>query len=513
MQNVTITRQGYERLLHLEKEVSRLQDAVDFLTNAHRLGQVKRFGSSSEQSQYDQISLFNEAEFTADTSVPEPEMTEVKAYHRKTARTRKESLPEDLPVETIEYVLQGEEAQCPQCACAMETIGKHVRETLKIIPAQALIRREIQYTYVCPCCEKEACKTPVKKAGMPPALLSGSIASAESVAQIMVQKFVMGSPLYRQEQEWGRQGLPLSRQTMSNWLLSCSERYLKAVYDLLHQRLLREEILHADETTLQVLREEGKAAQSKSYMWLYRTGKHTLHPIVLYEYQPDRKGRRPVDYLQGFEGYLHTDGYSGYRVLPKSIVLVGCLAHARRKFDEALKSMPSSSQADSLAWKGKQYCDRLFLLEREWAKLSAEDRYKGRQEKSVPLLSEFYTWLRSLNVSSRSIFGKAVTYCIQQEIYLRRYLLDGRLEISNNLAERSIKPFVTGRKNFLFANTARGATASAVIYSLIETAKANQINPYEYLLFVLKKAPSMDLKNHPEQAQFLLPEAFKNRGS
>lgn len=255
---------------------------------------------------------------------------------------------------------------------------------------------------------------------------------------------------------------------------------------------------------MQVLREPGKPAQSKSYMWLYRTSGDTEQPIVLYEYQPDRKAIRPAEFLKGFSGYLHTDGYSGYHNLPNSITVVGCWAHARRKFDEALKALPAKDRKGSLALRGKRYCDALFTIEEQLKSCPAEKRHQKRQELAKPVLDEFAAWLSILKAAPKSALGKAVYYLQEQWPYLTHYLRDGRLEISNNRAERSIKPFVIDRKNFLFANTPKGAQGSAVMFSLIETAKENGLDPYRFLSYVFDAAPNMDLDN-PEQLEQLLP--------
>lgn len=322
----------------------------------------------------------------------------------------------------------------------------------------------------------------------------------------MTQKFVSGVPLYRQEQEFKRNGILLSRQTMSNWLLKSTEDWLKPVYVKLHELLRRREVLHADETTLQVLHEPGKTAQSKSYMWLYRTGSDAEMPIVLYDYQPDRRGKRPKEFLDGFKGYLHTDGYAGYHSeLPEDVVIVGCWAHARRKFDEALKGLAEKGRADSLALKGKQYCDKLFRIERTLKDLSSENRQEERRKQAQPVLDAFSAWLKSANPAPKSGTGKAVHYALEQWEYLERYLLDGRLEISNNRAERSIKPFVIDRKNFLFANTARGADGSAVMFSMIQTALENGLNPFAWLTYLFRTAPNLDMDD-PEQLKILLPD-------
>lgn len=505
METVTISQIEYEEYQAQKEQIASLQQQIDFLMAQMRLARRKQFGASSEKSEYDQLCLFNEAEATADEHAAEPDVSEVRAHHRKKAAQSLGNLPEELPVEIVEHTLPEDEQVCPQCGDKLHVIGRNVREVLKLIPAKAVIERHIQYVYGCRDCEKNACAVPIMKAKADPPLIKGSIASAEAVAQLMTQKFVMGAPLYRQEQEWKRNGILLSRQTMSNWLLKCTDDYLMPIYDRLHERLVRYEVLHADETTLQVLHEPGKPPQSKSYMWLYRTSGDAGPPIVLYEYQPDRRAERPREFLKGFRGYLHTDGYSGYHCLLDGITIVGCWSHTRRKFDEALKGLPEKARAGSLALRGKQYCDRLFALERKFAGLRAEERRQKRDEHSKPVMEEFFRWLQALNASTKSAFGSAVHYALEQRGYLSRYLLDGRLEISNNRAERSIKPFVIARKNFLFANTPHGARGSAVMYSLIETAKENGLNPYEYLVYILKAAPSLNMGD-PEQLNMLMPE-------
>jgi len=297
----------------------------------------------------------------------------------------------------------------------------------------------------------------------------------------------------------------LSRQTMSNWLIKATEDWLEPIYDVLRELLCLRDVLHADETTLQVLREPGKAAQSKSYMWLYRTGGEDAHPIVLIEYQPDRKTKRPAEFLKDFKGYLHADGYDVYHKLPDHIVIVGCWAHARRRFDELLKSLPENDRAGSSSLMGKRYCDKLFELERAFSDLKPNERLEKRSELSKPLVTEFFEWINSLKATPKTGIGRAAHYALSQKKYLERYLLDGRLEISNNRAERSIKPFVIDRKNFLFANTPRGAKASAIMYSMIETAKENGLNPFSYLTYIFTHAPNMDIRNNPDALERLLP--------
>lgn len=484
---VTIPAEEYEAL---KANAQQLQQQVDYLLEQVRLARRRQFGASSEKSEYDQINLFDEAETYAMPLAAEPELCEVEKHVRHKRGARSDRLPEDLPVEIVEHVLSEEDQVCPVCKEPLHVMGKEtVRRELKLIPAKAVIVEHVRYTYACRNCEKTGIDVPVIKAPMPEPVMKGSFASPEAVAHLMTQKFVLGVPLYRQEQDFARQGILLSRQTMSNWLIRCSKTWLEPIYELLKRQLLTRDVLHADETTVQVLREPGKAAQSNSYMWLYRTSGDAEHPIVIYEYQPDRKKQRPKDFLDAFKGYLHTDGYAGYHSLPEEITVVGCWAHARRKFDEALKLVPQGKRGNSGPLIGKRFCDKLFAMEKEWAELSSKERLEKRRELATPVLDEFSAWLKHQH-PTKSAFGKAVSYVQTQWMYLVRYLLDGRLEISNNRAERSIKPFVISRKNFLFANTPGGAKSSAVIFSLIETAKENGLNPYEYLRFLFQTLPN-----------------------
>lgn len=508
---VTISRAEYDSL---KSQNDQLSQQVDWLLEQLRLAQKKRFGASSEKVHEElmgQLSLtFNEAEAYAAPPGTKAE-TAVAAHTRSKRSSRvEEVLPENVPVEVVEHRLSDAELECPICGETMREIGKEVRRTLEIIPAQVRIREDRYYTYACRKCQEEGTETPVEKVEKGPAVIPGSYASPRSIAYIMTQKFLLAVPLYRQEQDWDRQGVKLSRQTMSHWLLWAAERWLEPVYDVLHRQLVGRQILHADETTLQVLREPGKKAQTKSYMWMYRTGGDAEQPIVLYEYQPSRNSEHAEKFLGGFSGYLHADGYPGYHRLPGNIRVVGCWAHARRKFDEALNALPPGKREGSAALAGSQYCNDLFAWERQFAALSPEERYTQRLEKEKPILDALLSWANSISgsVAPKSALGKALYYLREQWPYLVRYLEDGRLELSNNRAERSIKPFVIGRKNFLFANTPLGAKGSAVIYSLIETAKENGLDPYRYLLWILEQAPKIS-RTDKLWAEKLLPANFQ----
>ena len=495
----------------LKAKVCELEALLKFYEEQFRLAKHRQFGASSEKSIYDQPNLFNEAEATADENVAEPELNEVKRHYRKRRRLVHEQLPDNLPVEVVEHDLEASEQICPVCGGGMHVMGREKRRELVIIPAQAKIVEHVRKVYACRDCEHDECGVPIRKAPMDEPVIKGSFASPEAIAQIMTQKFVMGAPLYRQEQEWQRNGIMLSRQTMSNWLLKATEAWLEPIYEALREIMFTHyDVLYADETTLQVLREPGKTPQSKSYMWLYMTGDYNIRnvklnrPIILYEYQPDRKAKRPADFLRDFKGYLHTDGYEAYHGLPQ-VTVAGCWAHARRKFDEAMKTLPAPERENSLSARGKRYCDALFDLERQFAELTPAERLQKRRELSAPLAAEFFVWADSVSGMSQTPLGKAARYALKQRVYLERYLEDGRLEISNNRAERSIKPFVIDRKNFLFANTPRGAKASAIMFSIIETAKANGLNPYAYLTYVFKNAPNWDICNNITRLEMLIP--------
>lgn len=510
-EQIVISKAEYESLLATN---ARLSQAVQSLEEQLRLARIQRFGSKSEQSKYDDGSeqlgmemVFNEAEFYADltgNSAPEPEVVVTKTVKPKKHATNNDKLPENVEVEVVVRDVPEADRICPQCGEEMRKIGEDVVRRLKIVPAKVVVVETHLPRYACANCEKNDVTTPVVSESAD-AFLPGSMATPEAVAWVAVQKYVMCSPLYRLEQELQRMGVQLSRQTMSKWLSLTCRKYLAPVYELLRKRVQSADICHADETTLQVLHEPNRTPQQKSYMWLFRTGKYAEHPAVVYEYHETRKAEHPKTFFKDYKGYVHTDGYAGYHDLPEAVTVVGCWAHARRKFDEALKVISVNDRASSKPAKGKRYCDALFALEEKWKDLPPEERFELRQAQARLILDEFHQWLTGLRRSDKNAFGKAVGYTLEQWPWLCNYLKDGRLEISNNLGERSIKPFVMGRKNFLFANTPSGAKDSAILYSLIETAKAADVDPYKYLVHILTLAPLLNLHDEHE-VEKLLPE-------
>ena len=492
---------------HLENTIKDLQSQVNNLTEMVMLLRKEKFGPSSEKTpkQVDgQLSLFNEAEVEADASVPEPISKEVKGYVRNNPKTKREEIIKDLPVREILCETAKEEQYCGHCNSALRPIGKEVvREELEYIPAKLQIVRYVRMSYECPRC-KHTERPFIKKALTPTSLMNHSLASPSSVANVMYQKYVNSVPLYRQEKEWERMGLSLSRATMANWVIRCSQDYLMPVVEHLQKKLLERDIVHCDETPVQVLKEEGKKPQTKSYMWLYRTGDDGKPPVILYDYQPSRNGDHAVVFLKDFEGFVHSDGYSGYNKLT-SITRCGCWAHLRRKFIEAIPKKTGTDEPLTNAEIGRDYCNQLFEIERDLKHLSPEDRRLKRLELEKPILEAFWCWLENLNVLNGSALGKAVTYAKNQKKYMENYLLDGRCSISNNAAENAIRPFTVGRKNWLFADTPKGASASAAVYSIIETAKANGLNVYTYLEYLLLNMPDTNWRNNPEELDMLMP--------
>ncbi|NLD50221.1 MAG: IS66 family transposase [Clostridiaceae bacterium] len=483
----------------IQNEKAELLAKLNWFEEHFRLNQHRLYGRSSEQTIHpEQQTLFNEAEAldAVKPSVPEPTVEEITYKRKKKQKGHREEMLKDLPVEVIEHKLPKEEQLCDVCGNQLHEMSVEISRELEIIPPQIKVIENRRTVYACGCCEENEITTPVITAPMPKRALPGSIASAATIAHVMTQKYMFGVTLYRQETYWKQLDIEISRQTMANWLILASTRWLSIIFERMHQFLLQYDIICADETTLQVLHEPGRPASSESYMWLYRTGRDGP-PIVLFEYQTTRARKHPQNFLQGFKGYLCTDGYQSYDGLA-DVINVACLAHARRKFDEALKSLPKEVRDKTCAAKeGLDFCNRLYRVEHEFEDVTPEERYVGRLEKSKPILDEFYKWLKYQRprITPKSTTGIAVNYCLNQWDKLNNYLLDGRLYCDNNISERSIKGFAIARKNFLFCNTPNGATASAMIYSMIETARANDLKPFEYLTYLLKTLPNVDVKD------------------
>jgi transposase len=318
-----------QKTAKLEQQNAELTTKLTWYEEQFRLAQQKRFGASSEKTHPDQLelNLFNEVEVLTTPASEEPDIETV-TYSRKKSAGSREAKLDHFPVETITYALPEEEQACSCCGGALHAMSTETRNEIAIIPAEVKVTRHVRQVYACRHCEREEIRTPIVTAPMPKPVYPGSLASPSILAHVMSQKYVDSQPLYRQEQQFARLGLTISRQTLANWMIYGANQWLTLLTDRMREHLLNQDILHADETTLQVLREPGKSAETKSYLWLYRTGRE-VPPIVLYDYQPSRGGEHPRNFLKGFSGYLHVDGYSGYHKV-SGVKLVGCWAHARR---------------------------------------------------------------------------------------------------------------------------------------------------------------------------------------
>ncbi|MGS0827499.1 IS66 family transposase [Shewanella sp. 0m-8] len=475
-----IILQQQNKLLHLEEQF--------------RLAQQKQFGKSAE-GHSGQGELFNEVEVEAETLEPD-EIVEVSKPPRK--KPVRKPLPVDLPREVMTHDISAADKICDCCGGDLHQMGEEKSEKLEFVPAQVKVIEHVRLKYSCRACDKQNTEVKIKIAPVPASPIPKGIATASLLSQIITSKYQYGLPLYRQESMFKQYGIELSRKTMADWMMRCSE-LLQPLVDKLREVLLQQAVIQADETTLNVLKEE----KATCYMWLYVTGtdgpnNHAMPNIVLYDYQASRAGQCAVDFLDGFDGYLQVDGYAGYG--KTQAVLAGCWAHARRKFKEAEIAQPKGKTGKA-NWALNQI-QKLYRVEILNKDSSHEIRRQQRQLHSQPLLDELHRWLEKsqLHVPPKSSLGKAIFYSLNQWPNLTRYLEDGRLKIDNNRAERAIKPFVIGRKNWLFANTANGARASAMLYSMIESAKSNGLTPFDYLMHCLEQ---LSLK--PEEVEHLLP--------
>ena len=460
-----------------------------------------------------------------DDSQTEKKSVTVKEHKReRKPKATREELYANLPITEIICPVKDEDRYCDWCNAEMVPVtSKFVREEICITPAKIERIHYLQEVLICPECHKD--QDGSFKAGVvPKSLFLHSPASASAVAYVIFDKGFMGLPYYRMETAFKQLGARIPRETLANWCILAAKKYLLPVFNRLHKELLKRDIIHADETTCQVLREDGREAQSTSYMWIYSTGTDGLPGIVLYEYQPGRGGAYPQEFLSGFHGKLQCDGYQGYNKVD-DVQLICCSAHARRKFYEALPAEkkktiklldvnsretikePEIPQKDLEKYIpaeiGVAYFNKLFYLERTYKDLSPEERQAKRIEQEVPIWENFFGWLGTLHPTNGSKLEKAVNYAQNHKDTLQGYLQDGRCELSNNKAERNAKSYAVGRKNFLFHTSVNGAIASSVIYSLVETAKANNLNVFQYIYTLLLYMPGY--KDKSEGIEQLMP--------
>ena len=514
-----------EILLTIQRQLTMLQSTIDSLREQsrqkdeeiERLRQIilnlqrTQFGQRSEKRTYvlddgnQQLSLFDTPEKSEEKSNPEPSQNPekeicVSGHSRKKKRTPEE-LCATLPVEERIVDLPDEE-KANANGQALVCIGQeYIRTELVLERAKAKVVKHYRKVYADRQLEQETGYSEVFKPVMPPPLLAHSYASASVVTDVLMKKYVDAMPLYRQEQMWKRMGVELKRGTMANWVIQVADLYLRPFWKRIRSELLTQSTIHADETVMQVLKEKGKPATSESRMWVYSSAKRADIQLRCFEYRESRSGKWAKTFLEGFSGVLITDGYSGYNKV-QDAKRAGCWAHMRRKW---LEAMPEGADAKTCkAAQGYEFCNRLFELERQFEGLTAEERLIQRKEKSGPILEAYWTWLNTIARPTGKL-KDAVTYAQNQKAHLSAFLEHGEIEISNNQVENAIRPFVVGRKGWLFADTPQGAEASAIIYSLMETAKANSLRLDDYLLHLLSIMPERAEQNKDFKMDDLLP--------
>ena len=441
----------------------------------------------------------------------DPELLSRTLHPRKKKATHEE-LFKGLTVHKQVIPLAEEDKICPVCGTPMKRIGEeYVRRELVFTPARCEIYEYYTESYGCPICKEgkgDTEKAVIIKSKAAPALIGKGPASPSTVAWTIYQKYANGLPLYRQEKDWKEYGAAISRTTLANWIIYSAEHYFQPLHDYFHRQLLQREFLMADETRVQVLKESGRSAESQSFMWLFRTGEDGQPTILLYGYTPTRSGSNAADFLNGFRGYLETDGYQGYNKV-SGIKRCSCWAHIRRYFVDAI---PKGKQLDynQPAVQGVHYCDRLARLESTITSKCGADHEKRKQmrlEKEKPVLEAFWAWVDSQHPTRNTRLDKALTYVKNRRETSMTYLEDGRCSFTNNLSENAIRPFTLGRKNWLFSDSVEGAQASAITYTMVEMAKAHNLNIYGYLSYILEQRP--DESWNDEQLAELAPWSEK----
>lgn len=487
----------------IQQERDNFKEQVDYLTK-------KLFGSSSEKGACDipgQMNLFNEAESEMDPAAETSDQlvaTEKPEKPDRKKRSTNEERLKGIPLKKVMLEPDAADLTCSKCGGEMVPIGtEFVRRELKIIPARATVIEYYSVNYACKSCRQNDVTPTIIKGKDGKAHMMYGMASASTVAWVVYQKFCNGMPLYRIEQDLGRLGAKISRATLANWVIKNSEAFFAPMYGFFRRKLLERDLAMADETPVQVLHEPERRAQTRSYMWLFRSGEDGDFPIIIYKYSETRAGDTAVDFLDGFRGYLMCDGYSGYNKV-KTAKRLACWAHIRRYLIDAI---PKGKQLDYAqpAVQGVMYTNQLFDIEdkirQKYKTFDAIKEARLKQEK--PIIEGFLSWLERQDPIRNSRLDKAVTYIRNRKDHLASYLDDGRCSFSNNLSENCIRPFVVGRKGWLFCDTPAGAQASAMAYTMVEMAKANKVNVYHYLTFLFDHQPNAQMTD--EELEQLAP--------
>ena len=482
----------------LTKELRELNQKMQVLMEQMVLANKNRFGRSSEKMEIENqicfkevdgnIVLFNEAEAVCNLDAQEPEDLEIKPVRKSKTIGKKADDMAGLPVNIINHYLSEEELIAEFGENGWKQLLDAISKRYHLIPAKVEVDEHHVGVY--------ASKTDghIVKAPHPKALLHGSAVSPSLAAAVMNGKYVNAVPLYRLEQEFTRYGLSITRQNMANWMIRLGEEYLAVLYDYLHEKLYGYHVIQADETPV-LVNHDGRPAGSKSYMWVYRSGHlYQDKQIVLYDYHKTRNSSHPKEFLKDYSGICVTDGYQVYHQMEKEqedLRIAGCWVHARRKFDEAMNVLPKEQQKKSDAYLVMKQIQAIYREEGKLKELSADERLEQRQLVVKPLVDALFVYLKKQNptVPATGQLRKAYTYILNQEKYLRVFLEDGEVPIDNNASERAIRGFCIGKKNWQMIDTINGAKASAIIYSIAETAKANNLKPYDYFEHILNEIP------------------------
>mgnify|MGYP003212261453 FL=1 len=493
---IQLLLQQQEQLEAITKELHASNEKMQLLMEQVILGKQNRFGRSSEKMEDANqicfrevdgtIVFFNEAEAVCDLNEAEPDDLEPKSSKQLKRKGKKESDLSGLTVRRIDHYLSEEELEIEFGVHGWKQLPDAISKKYHFTPAKVEVEEHHIGVY--------ASKTDehMVKADHPKALLHGSLVSPSLGAAIINGKYVNAVPLYRLEQEFQRYGLQITRQNMANWCIRLAEEYLSVLYEHLHEELYSYHVIQADETPV-LVNHDGRKAGFKSWMWVYRSGHlYRDRQIVLYEYQQTRNASHPREFLKGYDGICVTDGYQVYHTLEKELeelTIAGCWVHCRRRFDEALKLIPKPSQKESNAFLLMKQIQAIYREEGKLNDLSSNERLKQRQAVIKPLVDAFFVYLKTINVSKKDKFGDAVGYALNQEKYLRVFLTDGDVPIDNNASERAIRGFCIGKKNWQMIDTIHGTKSSAIIYSIVETAKANNLKPFDYVQHLLEEIP------------------------
>ena len=497
------------QLQDIDKKLQLLLEQVAVLNN-------NRFGKSSEKLDTENqicfmevdgnIVFFNEAEAVASLE-EDYEEDEARPRGKKTKGKRKMDI-QGLPVNSVEHKMSEEELIAEFGKDGWYELEDEVYRRYSFTPMRVEIEEHHVGVY------KSKKDNHFKKADHPAYLLRNSLVSPSLLAGVWNAKYVNATPLCRQEQEFRRMGINIDRADMAHWTILCAERYLSIFYDYLHKKLYDYHVLQADETPVLVSK-ENRTSGDKHYMWVYRTGKmYANRQIVLYDYQPSRNASHPREFLEKFRGVCVTDGYQVYHTIEKEredLRIAGCWAHARRRFDEAVKALPKDKQKSSLAYLALKQIQAIYGEDNKLADESAEERLKHRQLTVKPLVDAYFTWAKQnlMSVPAKSKTANGLTYSLNQEKYLKTFLEDGEVPMDNNAAEQSIRPFCVGKKNWVMIDTVAGAEASAMIYSIAETAKANNLKPYDYFKYLLEEIPKHMDEHGVDFCEDLLPWSDK----